>query len=352
MATAVLASHCRFFFSSRPSSFPRSNVVTTRRRPPVFPLAFSPVISAYSSPKQREGERENTVDNGKTITSVSNPLVKHCVKLRLSSSYRRSNGSVLIVGLTPILEICKFQREENQSFYIIEQLLVLEGTSIPVELYNISVNVVHVSANVLKKISGMQSIDSTEVIAIMKMPRTFCDLEMNGSDTMFHSLLPSPSRLLVLDGIQDPGNFGTLIRSARAFKWDGVFLLPDCCDPFNDKALRAARGASFQLPVISGNWSQLNTFATKQKMKILAGHPANSGNNPKTSPVLTREVIDRIASEALCLVLGSEGNGLSYEALEKAELISIPMEGWYESLNVSVAGGIFLFMFQPHNQRD
>ncbi|XP_078149273.1 tRNA/rRNA methyltransferase (SpoU) family protein [Carex rostrata] len=350
MAT-VLACHCRLVSSSR-FSFPRGDVVTTRRRPPVLPLASSPVISAYSSPKQREGEKENTTDTGKTITSVSNPLVKHCVKLRLSSSYRRSNGSVLIVGLTPILEICKFQREENQSFYIIEQLLVLEGTSIPEELNNISVTVVHVSANVLKKISGMQSIDSTEVIAIMKMPRSFCDLDKNGSDAMFHKLLPSPSRLLVLDGIQDPGNFGTLIRSARAFKWDGVFLLPGCCDPFNDKALRAARGASFQLPVISGNWSQLNAFATKQKMKILAGHPAYSSNNPKTSALLTRDVVNRIASETLCLVLGSEGNGLSYEALEKAELISIPMEGLYESLNVSVAGGIFLFMLQPLNRRD
>lgn len=104
--------------------------------------------------------------------------------------------------ITKSREICQFQREENQSFYIIEQLLVLEGTSIPEELNNISVTVVHVSANVLKKISGMQSIDSTEVIAIMKMPRSFCDLDKNGSDAMFHKLLPSPSRLLVLDGIQ------------------------------------------------------------------------------------------------------------------------------------------------------
>jgi RNA methyltransferase, TrmH family len=104
--------------------------------------------------------------------------------------------------ITIFREICKFQREENRSFYIIEQLLALEGTSIPKELKNICVTVVHVSANVLKKISGMQSVDSTAVIAIMKIPKSFCDLEINGSDAMFHRLLPSPSRLLVLDGIQ------------------------------------------------------------------------------------------------------------------------------------------------------
>lgn len=87
-------------------------------------------------------------------------------------------------------------------------------------------------------------------------------------------------------------------------------------------------------------------------MKILAGHPAYSSNNRKASTLLTNEVVDRLANEALCLVLGSEGNGLSYESLEKAELISIPMEGLYESLNVSVAGGILLFMLQAQNQRD
>lgn len=85
---------------------------------------------------------------------------------------------------------------------MIEQLLVLEGTSIPEELRDIAVTVVHVTANVVKKISGMQSVDSTAVIAVMKMPRSFCDLGINGSDAMFYSLLPSPHRLLVLDGIQ------------------------------------------------------------------------------------------------------------------------------------------------------
>jgi RNA methyltransferase, TrmH family len=85
-------------------------------------------------------------------------------------------------------------------------------------------------------------------------------------------------------------------------------------------------------------------------MKILAAHPTNSGNNPKASNLLTKVVVDRMTSDALCLVLGSEGNGLSNEALEKAELISIPMESMYESLNVSVA--VFLFMLQPHNRRD
>ncbi|XWS41671.1 hypothetical protein CRYUN_Cryun17cG0102400 [Craigia yunnanensis] len=78
----------------------------------------------------------------------------------------------------------------------------------------------------------------------------------------------------------------------------GIFLLPGCCDPFNEKALRASRGASFQLPIVSG-----------------------------------------------CC----EGRGLSEKSQQECELVSIPMAGEFESLNVSAAGGIFLYMLQPKN---
>jgi hypothetical protein len=103
-AMATVGCHCRFFFSPLPS-FRRDDVVPTRKRSSVSPHTSSSLISAYSSSNQREGEKTSTIENDKTITSVSNPLVKHCVKLRLNSSYRRSNGSVLVVGLAPILYV-------------------------------------------------------------------------------------------------------------------------------------------------------------------------------------------------------------------------------------------------------
>ncbi|XP_047088184.1 uncharacterized tRNA/rRNA methyltransferase YsgA-like [Lolium rigidum] len=277
----------------------------------------------------------------KQVASVANPLVKHCVKLRDSAAYRRSCRRLLLVGLAPIKEICAL------GFASIDCLLLLDGVEIPDELHELSGDVVYVSATVMKKISGMRSVDSTEAIAVMHMPKNFCDLNGDeggaGLDGLFHQ---SPNRILVLDGIQDPGNLGTLIRSACAFKWDAVFLLPACCDPFNEKALRAARGASLQLPVVSGNWCDLQALVTKYDMKMLAGHPKSGSDGFEETRPLSKELADSLMSKSLCLVLGSEGNGLSEETIQGCELVSIPMEGIFESLNVSVAGGIFLFMLQ------
>ncbi|KAI5669247.1 hypothetical protein M9H77_19100 [Catharanthus roseus] len=110
---------------------------------------------------------------------------------------------------------------------------------------------------------------------------------------------------------------------------DGVFLLYGCCDPFNEKALRASTGASFQLPIVSG-------------------HPANSANSKLTSS-LSRDFADSLAETPLCLILGSEGSGLSENSRQECELVTIPLAEEFESLNVSVAGGIFLYMLQPNN---
>ncbi|PKI61452.1 hypothetical protein CRG98_018135 [Punica granatum] len=174
----------------------------------------------------------------------------------------------------------------------------------------------------MNKLSGVESSESTEAAAVMRIPRTFHSIVDEQKDYEFRRWFPSLHRILVLDGIQDPGNLGTLLRSAVAFNWGGVFLLPGCCDPFNDKALRASRGASFQLPIVSGYWTHLVSLKIEFGMR------------------------------PLCLVLGSEGRGLSEKSESECELVSIPMTGKFESLNVSVAGGIFMFVLQPRSCRN
>ncbi|KAL5216980.1 hypothetical protein ABZP36_017664 [Zizania latifolia] len=323
---------------SAASSPPQRESILRPRSVPSLRASVATAAAAKAAPL-RGGQ------NHKQVASLANPLVKHCVKLRLSAAYRRSCRRILLVGLAPILEMCRFELSA------IENLLLLDGVELPDELYEFSGNVVYVSAAVMKKVSGMQSVDSTEAIAIMHMPKYFCDRDDDQSDAVLDGLFRSAKRVLVLDGIQDPGNLGTLIRSACAFKWDGVFLLPACCDPFNEKALRAARGASLQLPVVSGNWSDLRALMTKYDIKMLAGHPESSSNGSERTCTLSIQLADSLISESLCLVLGSEGSGLSAETLQACELVNIPMEGTFESLNVSVAGGIFLFMLQTKQQK-
>ncbi|KAJ0982856.1 hypothetical protein J5N97_011111 [Dioscorea zingiberensis] len=306
-------------------------------------FAFSSPLPTHPAARRNTLPRNNS-NNNRVISSPSNPFVKHCVKLRLSSSYRRSSRSAIVVGLTPILEICRFRELEEWGFSLVDCLLLLDGCEIPDGFRDSSARILRVSAHVMKKVSGLQSADSIEAVALIKFPSSFLDLNGDQEEASCGAWFPSPQRILALDGIQDPGNLGTLVRSAM----DGVFLLPGCCDPFNEKALRAARGASFQLPLVSGNWLHLEALRNRFEMKMLAGHPDDYSEKSER-PLLSRELADSLTGMPLCLVLGSEGHGLSEKALQVCELVSIPMVGMFESLNVSVAGGIFLFMLQPEH---
>lgn len=138
-------------------------------------------------------------------------------------------------------------------------------------------------------------------------------------------------------------------RLALVVQQDGVFLLPGCCDPFNEKAVRACRGACFQIPIVSGSWENVRFLKEEFEMKMLAGHPAIC-DDMKPVTKLSKEFAESIAGSNLCLVLGSEGGGLSPSSRRACELVAIPMAGEFESLNVSVAGGIFMYMLQHHQQ--
>ncbi|KAF7829268.1 putative tRNA/rRNA methyltransferase ysgA [Senna tora] len=282
----------------------------------------------------------------KLITSGSNPFVKHCLKIRNDSSYRRSHGSVLVVGSTPIREIYRFQQSLQDKNIKMDCLILPDKAEIPKGLDKAPASIVRVSSTVMKKLARLQSTDSIDAIALMNIPTSFFSLDGNQETADCRRWFPSPHRVLVLERIQDPGNLGTLLRSAVAFGWDGVFLLPGCCDPFNEKALRASRGASFQLPIVCGSWVHLESLKEEFQMKFLAGHPAHEG---VAKPVfgLSPSFCNSVKGTPLCLLLGSEGSGLSEKSLQACELVSIPMAGEFESLNVSVAGGIFLYMLQP-----
>ncbi|KAJ7953504.1 tRNA/rRNA methyltransferase (SpoU) family protein [Quillaja saponaria] len=306
--------------------------------------------SDYNGEDDGSAYAEIPVPSQKLITSTANPFVKHCLKLRQNSSYRRSHGSVLVVGATPIREIYRFQESLPEKTVGMDCLILPDGVEIPKGLDESSACIVRVSSMVMKKISGLQSTESIDAIALMKIPTSFFSLEGKQNEANCRTWFQYPRRVLVLDRIQDPGNLGTLLRSAVAFRWDGVFLLPGCCDPFNEKVLRASRGASFQLRIVSGSWIHLEALKNEFEMKLLAGHP-KCNEEKKQVWCLLQSFADSLSGIPLCLVLGSEGSGLSEKSQQACELVSIPMAGEFESLNVSVAGGIFLYMLQPKNTR-
>ncbi len=143
--------------------------------------------------------------------------------------------------------------------------------------------------------------------------------------------LPAP-RLLVLDGIQDPGNGGTLIRAAWAFGADGVLALEGTVDPWGPKVVRAAAGALVHLPVFRAAWEEVAPWMLDRKIPVLAS--AAGGEDARTAR----------PGPGWALVVGNEGAGIRKEVLATAAgILSIPMAPGVDSLNAGVAGAILLF---------
>jgi RNA methyltransferase, TrmH family len=141
---------------------------------------------------------------------------------------------------------------------------------------------------------------------------------------------PEPAAVLVLDAVQDPGNLGTLARTAEALGAAGVVALPGTVDPWNPKSVRAAMGSTFRLPVVSAGWEALGPWLRERGVEVLGavvgGEPLG-GERPRRS----------------ALVLGNEGAGVSEETLARMDRgVGIPLRGRAESLNVAAAGAILL----------
>lgn len=239
-----------------------------------------------------------------SITSLHHPLVKHLVKLRTDGAYRQEQALLLLEGLKPIQEVSPF----------IAQLLYTPAyaayaSSLPGVKWEITEALLH-------KISGMSSPEG--IIAEVRMPP--------------YVSLDKQRHILALDGISDPGNLGTLLRTALALGWDAVYFLPGSCDPYNEKVLRAARGAHFKMSLARGTAQVLREWTGARKVQALVADI--EGDPPNKIPA---------ASQRL-LVLGNEAHGASEEIRLFCQAVAIPMHGEMESLNVAVAGGILLYL--------
>lgn len=139
---------------------------------------------------------------------------------------------------------------------------------------------------------------------------------------------------LVLDGVQDPGNAGTLIRAAAAFALDVVIVLNGTVDPWNPKVVRAGAGSSFRIPVVRTKWSAYHEWLRARGVALLVADAA--GADVRT--------LERGHPSGWSLVVGNEGAGPRAEVLEHATArVAVPMPGGIESLNAGVAGAILLY---------
>jgi len=161
------------------------------------------------------------------------------------------------------------------------------------------------------------------ILAVAEVPRR-----------QLETLLVGPAaRIAVLDAIQDPGNVGTILRTAAALGAAATVALPGTVDLWNAKVVRSSMGAHFRHPALPSTWDELDAF---RRVRGAALWLADAGGEP----------LDAAEPPAgpLCLVLGNEGSGASAEARRRADrVVSLPIASTIESLNVAVAAGILLY---------
>ncbi|MBN4066739.1 RNA methyltransferase [Simkania negevensis] len=242
------------------------------------------------------------------IESLQHPLVKHLVKLRNNRSYRYEKQSVVVTGDKLIADICQHQPAKT----------FLYSDKSSYSLHPITAQTSYrVSEAVIKKISGQKTPQST--VAEFFMP----------AKTSLKGKVP----LLACDNIQDPGNLGTLLRTALAFNFQGVFLLNNCVDPFNDKALRSAQGASFLLPLARGSWAEFDRLVAGQDIDIYV------------ADLKGKQLEEVEKKNKTILIMSNEASGPTEEVLQRGCQVTIPISTQIDSLNVAVAGAILMYAF-------
>ena len=246
-----------------------------------------------------------------TITSRHNPLVAHLRRLASSGSYRRERGEFL----------CDSPKLLHEALLHGAELLTVaatRGMALPDGIHA-GVRLVEVPEDVMQLISPAKTPQG--VVFTCRLPRTECPQTLTGA------------RYLALDGVQDPGNVGTILRTLDAFEADGLVLLPGCADPFSPKTVRSSMGAVFRRPV----WR----CAPAQAKALLS-----AAGIPLWGAALRCDTVDarQVDYTRAAVAIGSEGRGLSEEVLALCDqTIRLPMSERCESLNAAVAAAVLLW---------
>lgn len=252
------------------------------------------------------------------ITSRENPRIKRACALRDSEKQRAAAGLFFAEGPKLCLELARGCRAA-------ELYATAPALAHTPALAALGPAVVEITQPVAEKLAGTRSTQG--VFALFETPAT---------DPA--PLLATARRILALEAVQDPGNVGTLLRSAAAFGFDGVILSDGCAAPYAPKTLRASMGAAVRLPVIeAGAMPPVIAALRGRGIECLAAALYRS------EPLSTA----RAGQGGVCIVIGSEGQGLTQQTIDACDrTVRIPMTDRVESLNAGIAGSILLWHFR------
>ena len=242
----------------------------------------------------------------KRIESTQNALVKYWKKLAVVRKEREKSKEFIIEGFHLVEEALKNKSQ-------ITQLIVREDVDLPL-LWDIDdIAMVEVTAAVAKEFAETEN--SQGVFAVCKQIEVVAD---------------NFSRILLIDAVQDPGNMGTMIRTADAAGMDAVILGKGCADAYNPKTLRSAQGSHFHISIVRAD---LMDYVAQLTIPVYGTALEEAVSLAEVKP-----------QEKFALIVGNEGSGINPQLLSKTDQnIMIPMRGGAESLNVAVATGILLY---------
>ncbi|ASK63015.1 RNA methyltransferase [Virgibacillus phasianinus] len=240
------------------------------------------------------------------LTSVKNAQVKNWAKLKMKK-FRMKTGMFLVEGEHLVTEV-------HHSNWEIEQIIVQNGMDAPEFAFDYSITIV--AENVFQHITDTRTPQG--IAAIVKMK------EQEWVD---------PHTVLLIDSVQDPGNLGTMIRTADAVGFDAVIVGGKSVDLYNEKTVRSTQGSLFHIPVFQEKLS-VKIPPLKEKGFAVWATTLDQAMSYKDVPVTSK----------VALLVGNEGNGVDGSLLDLADYnVKIPIHGQAESLNVSVAAGILMY---------
>ncbi|WP_291756629.1 TrmH family RNA methyltransferase [Lysinibacillus sp. UBA5990] len=251
----------------------------------------------------------------KRIESTQNALVKYWKKLATTRKERERSGEFIVEGFHLVEEALKNKEQ-------VLQIIVREGVDLPMLWPIDGIAIVEVTSVVAKEFAETET--SQGVFAICKQP------------VLEEEVKASWRKVLLIDAVQDPGNIGTMIRTADAAGLDAVILGKGCADVYNPKTLRAAQGSHFHIPVVREELTECVDFLQDQGVPVF-GAALDEDAVPYS---------DIQHTGAFAIIMGNEGSGIQPQLLALTDQnIIIPIFGQAESLNVAVATGIVLYGF-------
>ncbi len=243
------------------------------------------------------------------ITARKNPLIQQVRKLLSSRKEREQSGLFVADGIKLLAEAVRWWPG-------LDTVILSDGVEVEVPD---TVRVIRVPQEIMEYISPMQTPQGA--LFLCRLPEK----------TEF---IPKPGMLL-LDGIQDPGNLGTILRTADALDIP-VVLLEGCADPYSHKVVRASMGAAFRMEIVQADWAQVGAACKAAGIPVAV-----------TALTETAKDIRHAALNTMAVVIGSEGQGVRREILDAAEqALIIPMNARCESLNAAIAAAIVMWQMK------